>query len=139
LQQKRRIAVINKKSYLFRVILNPSAFFYRNVLSGVKRGRWKQSKARNLPDRYRKFEGEILSFHYFFHAPSNNQAERENRIIRLQQKISGAFRSEYGGASFCGLREYLLKVKMDKRPIPASLISAFGGNPFTLPGAHRIS
>jgi transposase len=103
-----------------------------------KRGRKKQSKAKNLIDRCILFKPEILSFMYNFLIPfSNNQAERDIRMVKLQQKISGTFRSEAGATAFCRIRGYLSTVKKNDRPVLASLVGAFQGNPFTPTCVHR--
>lgn len=105
-----------------------------------KRGPKKQSKAKNLIDRCLLFQREILSFMHNFSIPfSNNQAERDIRMVKLQQKISGTFRSEDGAAAFCRIRGYLSTVKKNDRPVFVSLVGAFQGNPFTPICAHRIA
>jgi transposase len=97
-----------------------------------KHGRKKQSKAKNLIDRRILFQREILSFMHNFSIPfSNNQAERDIRMAKLQQKISGTFRSEEGATAFCRIRGYLSAVKKNERSVLASLVGAFQGNPFT--------
>lgn len=109
-----------------------------NLDSPGKRGRKKQSKAKNLIDRCKKFKREILSFMHNFSIPfSNNLAERDIRMAKLQQKISGTFRSEDGAAAFCRIRGYISTVKKNDRPVLASLVNAFRGNPFTPLCAHR--
>jgi transposase len=103
-----------------------------------KCGPKKQSKAKNLIDRCILFQCEILSFMHNFSIPfSNNQAERDIRMAKLQQKISGTFRSEDGAAAFCRIRGYLSTVKKNDRPVLASLVDAFQGKPFTPTCAHR--
>lgn len=103
-----------------------------------KRGRRKQSKARNLLDRCAKFQNEILSFMLDFSIPfSNNQAERDLRMAKLQQKISGTFRSEEGAVSFCRIRGFISTAKKHKLPVLAALVDAFANIPFTPSSAHR--
>ena len=97
-----------------------------NAVLAIKCGRKKQSKAKNLLDCYQKFQIEILSFMRDLSIPfSNNQAERGIRIVKLQQKISGTFRSEDGAASFCRVRGYLSTVKKNELPVLAYLVGAF--------------
>ena len=104
----------------------------------AKRGRKKQSKAKNLLDRCQKYQKEILSFMDDFTIPfSNNQAERDIRMMKLQQKISGTFRSEDGAANFCRVRGYISTVKKHNLPVLTSLVRAFKGAPFTPSFAHR--
>ena len=73
-----------------------------------KRGRVARSKARNLLERLRKFEDDVLRFLDDPLVPfSNNQAENDLRMIKVQQKVSGCFRSMDGAKIFCRIRSYV--------------------------------
>jgi transposase len=73
-----------------------------------KRGRLKRSKARNLLERLRDFEQDVLRFMEVARVPfTNNQGENDLRMTKVQQKISGCFRSMEGAKIFCRVRSYL--------------------------------
>ena len=84
-----------------------------------KRGRIKKSKSRNLLERLINFEEDVLRFMTNKVVPfTNNQGENDIRMTKVQQKISGCFRSTAGSDMFCRIRGYLSSCK--KQGIGAS-------------------
>lgn len=74
-----------------------------------KRGRQKKTKERNLLERLRDFEQEVLRFMIVSDVPfTNNRGENDIRMTKVQQKISGCFKSIDGAKIFCRVRSYLL-------------------------------
>ncbi|TXL18476.1 IS66 family transposase [Methylococcaceae bacterium HT3] len=86
----------------------------------VKRGRIKRSKARNLLERLIDFEEDVLRFMTIAYVPfTNNAAENSIRMTKVQQKISGCFRSTEGAKIFCRVRGYLATCR--KQGVSATL------------------
>lgn len=95
-----------------------------------RRGRRKQTKAQNLLDRLVTRRHEVLAFLDDFAVPfDNNQAERDLRMLKVQQKISGGFRSPAGAAAFARIRGYLSTLRKQGLPILHTLESVFAGSP----------
>ncbi|HNV19850.1 MAG TPA: IS66 family transposase [Rectinema sp.] len=95
------------------------------------RGRKKKPKPLNLLMRMKNYKREILSFMYDVTIPfDNNQAERDLRMVKVQQKISGCFRSSEGGMFFARIRGYISTVKKNGVPVFGALQGLFENRPF---------
>ena len=91
-----------------------------------KRGRKKRTKSRNLLERFQAFRKEILAFAYNFKIPfDNNQAERDLRMMKVQQKISGTFRSAKGADAFCRIRSYISTCRKQGSNVLTAIQQAF--------------
>src|SRR3989475_5915473 len=87
-----------------------------------------QSKSRNLLDRLREFETETLRFMTDPLVPfTNNQCENDLRMTKVQQKISGCFRSFEGAQIFCRVRCYLSTCRKHDIPPTEALQALFEG------------
>jgi transposase len=95
-----------------------------------QRGRVKQTPARNLLERLWLGQEQVLAFLDDLTIPfDNNQAERDLRTLKTQQKVSGCFRSDPGADAFARLRGYLATLRKQGQPLLAALQTVFAGRP----------
>lgn len=94
----------------------------------VKRGRKKKSKAANLGERFRRHKAAILRFLQDAHVPFDNSlAERDMRMMKVKQKVSGSFRTQEGAEQFALIRSFLSSLRKQKRDILPALLAVVRG------------
>jgi transposase len=99
-----------------------------------KRGPIRQTPARNLLLRLDHDRDAVLRFAHDFRVPfDNNQAERDIRMIKLQQKISGCWRTITGAEHFLAIRAYLSTANKNHQPMASALIALAARDPWQLP------
>jgi hypothetical protein len=101
--------------------------------SPPRKGRPKQSAAKNLLDDLLDRAEQVLAFLDDLALPfTNNQAERDLRMVKVQQKIAGTFRTETGATIFCRIRSYLATMRKQGHAMLASLAAVFAARPFPI-------
>jgi transposase len=108
-------------------------FAYHTLLPPLatgKRGKQKQRAGKNLLDRLNEKRDCVLRFIHDVSIPfTNNQGERDIRMIKLKQKISGCFRVFKGGKIFCRIRSYISTARKQGWNIWDALADAIRGSP----------
>jgi len=94
-----------------------------------KRGRKKKTKPRNLVERFRDYADDILRFFYDFNVPfDNNFSERDIRMMKVKQKISGCFRSFNGAKFFARIRSFIVTARKQNVNVFKALRNLFLNN-----------
>lgn len=110
----------------------------RRVVEGrcsgkMGRGRIGQTEARKLVARLEQYRAEVLRFMTDFQVPfDNNQAERDLRMVKLQQKTSGCFRTGEGAREFCRLRSVISTARKQGQAVLESIAKVLRRQPLTL-------
>ncbi len=108
------------------------------VAPSGKRGRPKRTKAHNLLLRLDTYADDVLRFATDFTVPfDNNLSERDVRMVKIAQKISGGFRSDEGAEAFLAFRSYLSTAAKQGMNRLEALQQLFNGKPWmpSAPGA----
>jgi len=109
--------------------LNPPPPSRKDVGDAAKKSST-QLTPRRLINRLQRRRDEVLRFMSDMRVPfDNNGSERDLRMIKLQQKISGCFRTPDGARNFCRVRSYLSTARKQGHSLLASLERAFNGKP----------
>jgi transposase len=91
----------------------------------------KHSKAHNLLLRLERYEPDVLRFAHDLRVPfSNNQAEQDIRMVKLQQKISGCWRTPEGARRFLAVRSYISTARKNGLDALDALRRLAGGQPW---------
>ena len=94
----------------------------------LKRGRKKKSKSANLGARFKLHKTAVLRFIQDARVPfDNNLAERDIRMMKVKQKVSGSFRTREGALEFAQNRGFISTLRKQNRNIISSLISVLRG------------
>lgn len=105
-------------------------FDLRKAIMSRRSGRLKRSSTQNLLLRLAAGKDDVLRFMSDAAVPfDNNLAERDLRMMKVKQKVSGCFRTDDGARIFCELRSYISTLRKQGIDILAALISLFDGAP----------
>jgi len=103
------------------------------VIKTGKRGKTKKGIVINFLERLRDRKNEVLAFMYDFNVPfTNNLAERDIRMVKVQQKISGTFRTQKGADIFCRIRGYISTCRKNAVNVMMAIENAFNNQAFLL-------
>lgn len=134
---KKRLAVQQETEFLGRYerIVSEAGKLYEPLKRKKYRAKTRRPRespitaaARKLANRLSAKRDQILLFMRDFRVPfDNNQAERDLRMLKVKQKISGCFRTEKGAEEFCRLRSYISTMKKQGHSVMETIRSVFAG------------
>ncbi len=124
------LEVVDWECQFLDLLAEGDAVHPRAVAPPGQRGRVKQHPARNLLDRLRKHQHAVWAFLEDLRVDfDNNLAERDLRMVKVQQKVSGCFRSVAGAQAFARIRGYLSTLRKQGIPVLAALEGTLLGHP----------
>ncbi len=98
LQKRYRNILTRGEKELPEILQNPTG----------RRGKIAKSDAHNLWDRLKDYEAAVLLFARHGHVSfTNNRAERDLRMAKVKQKVSGCFRNSDYAHAYCRISSYL--------------------------------
>ena len=125
---------LNKVTHHYDELIQAGLLANPPPLRTLTPGRPSRTKAANLAERLRRYREDVLRFATDFSVPfSNNQAERDLRMVKLQQKISGCYRTEAGATNYLVIRSYVSTARKQRINVLGALRDLFEGHPF-MPG-----
>jgi transposase len=132
----KRYAQLVKKA----VSLNAPLPRRKHVSGAPKKKRTSLPTASRMSERLRRHRDEVLRFMRDLSVPfDNNGSERDLRMIKLQQKISGCFRTPDGARTFCRVRSYLSTARKQGHSLLDALERAFNGKPLPFQSTELAS
>ncbi len=94
-------------------------------------GRAQRSRPGNLLRRLDEHRAEVLRFLHDFRVPfTNNEIERDLRMVKLHEKVSGGWRSDDGARAFLRVRSYLATARKQGQGMLEVLAQVFEGRPW---------
>jgi transposase len=124
------LEVLDWEAAFLRVLAEGDRVTPRATAPPGTKGRIKQSAARNLLDRLRTHQQAVFCFLEDLRVDfDNNQAERDLRLLKVQQKVSGCFRSLAGAQAFSRIRGYVSTLRKQGLPLLSALQATLCGHP----------
>jgi transposase len=145
IQAKKQVeqAQLNKEKQLSESLIISIEKEYQSIIdngiAGIiipenkikKRGKPKKPKQLNFLERFAKHKNSVLAFVRDFNIPfDNNLAERDIRMVKVKQKVSGTFRSLNGANYFARIRAYISTVKKNNKNVFEEIRNALMGKSY---------